>query len=288
MIRGCIFDIKRFAVHDGNGIRTTVFLKGCNLRCLWCHNPEGMFSVPQTAYYAHKCIGCGECAGVCPAQAHRIEDGKHLFDRALCIGCGKCAAVCLGDALTFYGREMTADELLPLLLEDREFYESSSGGVTFSGGECMLQADFLREILRLCKENGIHTAVDTAGDVPWESFEKVIPYTDLFLYDVKAATESLHKEGTGVSNARILENLKRLSDAGAEIIVRVPVIGGYNDTAEEIERIAAILKPLRIRSVELLPYHAMGEHKYEAIGQVGQTFTVPDADTMALFRKLFN
>ena len=276
-MKATIFDIQRNSYVDGPGIRTTVFFKGCNLRCLWCHNPESQSAKAQMMLFKNKCTGCGKCREKCP-------NGMTSCDL-----CGKCTFYCPNDAREICGKEYTAEEVLSEVIKDKSFYESSGGGVTFSGGECMLQADFLREILRMCKENGIHTAVDTAGDVPWGAFEKVIPYTDLFLYDVKAATESLHTEGTGVSNTRILENLARLSaETKAEIIVRVPVIGGYNDTAEEMAKIAAVLKPLRIRSVELLPYHAMGEHKYEAIGQVGRTFTVPDADTMALFRKLFS
>ena len=288
MMQGIVFDIKHFAVHDGPGIRTTVFLKGCNLRCAWCHNPEGSSGNPQIAYYAHKCIGCDECVRVCPAGAHKIVDGVHDFRRERCIACGECSTACVADALMLFGRRMTAKELLPLVLEDRDFYASSGGGVTFSGGECMLQSDFLCEILRLCKAEGIHTAVDTAGDVPWEAFAKVLPYTDLFLYDVKAITFALHKEGTGVSNERIVENLARLSGAtSAEITVRVPVIGGYNDTDEEISRIAAFLKPFRIRSVELLPYHAMGAHKYAAIGKEGVPFTEPTEAEMEKIKRLF-
>ena len=145
-----VFEIKRFAVHDGDGIRTTVFLKGCPLRCVWCHNPEGISPSPELAYYAHKCVGCGECAQVCPVGAHSISDGVHSLDRALCTACGKCAEVCLGDALTLYGKEMTVDELMPRLLEDREFYLNSGGGVTVSGGECLTHAEFCRELLSIC------------------------------------------------------------------------------------------------------------------------------------------
>ena len=166
-----ISDLKRFAVHDGDGIRTTVFFKGCSLKCVWCHNPEGIGFKPQLAYYNHKCLGCGECVGVCPVGAHKVAEQGHSFNRELCIGCGKCSEVCFGNALTFYGKKVTVDELLPVLLEDREFYENSGGGVTISGGECLCQADFCTELLKKLKENGIHTAVDTCGFVPREAFE---------------------------------------------------------------------------------------------------------------------
>ncbi len=275
-MKATIFDIQRNSYVDGPGIRTAVFFKGCNLRCAWCHNPESQSASLQMLFWKNKCTGCGKCAQMCP------------YAGTSCDLCGKCTIYCPHDAREICGREYTAEELLREIIKDKPFYASSGGGVTFSGGECMLQADFLSEILRLCKAEGIHTAVDTAGDVPWESFEKVLPYTDLFLYDVKAATEALHKEGTGVSNTRILENLARLSEeTEAEIIVRVPVIGGYNDTDEEISKIAAVLAPLRIRSVELLPYHAMGEHKYAAIGKEGVPFTVPTEADMNAFRRLF-
>ena len=161
-----IFEIKRFAVHDGDGIRTTVFFKGCPLKCVWCHNPEGIDFKPELAYYENKCINCGECIRVCPNNAHTIEKGVHIFNRKKCTGCGNCEEVCLGNALTLYGEEVTEDELLPKLLEDKEFYENSNGGVTLSGGECLMQSDFCAELLKKLKENGINTAVDTCGFVP--------------------------------------------------------------------------------------------------------------------------
>ena len=174
-----IIDIKRFAVHDGDGIRTTLFLKGCSLKCVWCHNPEGIGFAPQLAYYPDKCIRCGECIEVCAAGAHKITDGMHSFDRTRCVGCGKCESACLGRALTFYGREMTVDEVLPKLLEDRDFYESSNGGVTLSGGECLMHADFCAELLKKLKDEGIRTAVDTCGRGPRSAFDKTMPYTDI-------------------------------------------------------------------------------------------------------------
>ena len=168
-----VFEIKRFAVHDGDGIRTTVFLKGCTLKCVWCHNPEGIGFEPQLALYEEKCINCGGCVKVCPQKAHKIENGKHVFERKECISCGKCEDACFSGALSLYGKEMFVDELMSILLEDKDFYESSGGGVTVSGGECLMQADFVKELLMLLKETGIHTAVDTCGYVPEEAFKKV-------------------------------------------------------------------------------------------------------------------
>jgi len=259
-----IFEIKRFAVHDGDGIRTTVFFKGCPLRCIWCHNPEGLSAKPQLAYYAHKCVGCGECARVCPSQAHIMTNQAHVYDRHLCIGCGKCAEACLGDALTFYGKEMTVDELLPLLLEDKAFYENSGGGVTLSGGECLMQADFCAELLKRLKENGIHTAVDTCGSIPENALDTVMPYTDVFLYDIKAYDGEIHTKCTGRSNQQILKNLKYLDECGKNIEIRIPYVPGYN--ADQVEKIAYFLSDLKhVTKIRVLAYHNYAGSKYAAL-----------------------
>lgn len=264
-LKGRIFEIKRLAIHDGDGIRTTVFFKGCPLKCVWCHNPEGIAHQPQLAYYSQKCIGCMECVTVCPARAHRDENGVHTFDRTACQGCGACADVCLGEALTFFGREVTVDELLPVLLEDKEFYESSGGGVTLSGGECLVQADFCAELLKRLKEQGIHTAVDTCGFVSRETLDKVIPYTDVFLYDVKAVDEDVHIKCTGQSNRIILENLKYLDEKGKTTQIRIPYVPEYN--AGQMENIRAFLSGLNhVDEVRVLGYHNYAGSKYEALG----------------------
>ena len=263
-MKAIISDIKRFAVHDGDGIRTTVFLKGCPLKCVWCHNPEGIGFGPQIAFYGDKCIGCGECASVCDNNAHIMEKGKHIIDRNKCVGCGKCAEVCLGAALQFYGKEYTVDELLPLLLEDNEFYKNSGGGVTLSGGECLMQADFCEELLKKLKEQGVNTAVDTCGFVSRESIDKVLPYTDTFLYDIKAINSAVHKKCTGVDNTIILENIKYINSRGKNIEVRIPYVPSYN--RGEIDEIAEFLKPLEnVRKVKVLPYHNFAGSKYEAL-----------------------
>ena len=271
-----IFDIQRNSFVDGPGIRTTVFFKGCNLKCKWCHNPESQNFEKQMMIYKNKCTGCGKCASVCP---------HHLSS---CEFCGKCEILCPNDARKVCGKEYTPEEVLKEVIKDKTFYETSNGGVTFSGGECMLQADFLCETLKLCKENGIHTAIDTAGCVSWEHFEKIMPYADMFLYDVKCFDEQKHKEYTGVSNKLILENLKKISDTtNKDIIIRIPVVHGVNDDEKEMGMIAEFLKGIRYTSVDLLPYHKMGEHKYDALDMAYTEFEVPDKAVIDGYKKLF-
>lgn len=270
-MKATIFDIQRNSFVDGPGIRTTVFFKGCNLKCKWCHNPESQSTQKQMMYYKDKCIGCGKCAEVCPNQLKK------------CDFCGKCELYCPADARKVCGKEYSANEVFNEIAKDKIFYENSGGGATFSGGECMLQTDFLCEILKKCHEDGIHTAVDTAGNVPWEYFEKILPYTDMFLYDVKAFSEDLHKQGTGVSNKLILENLLRLSGK-CDIIIRIPVIGGFNDDKAELRQIAGFLKKIKCIKKEPLPYHSMGEHKYDALSMEYENYSVPD---MKEIKKIF-
>lgn len=263
--KGIIADIKRFAVHDGDGIRTTLFLKGCSLKCIWCHNPECIGFKPQLAYYENKCVRCGECVRVCPTGAHEITECGHLFHRDICTACGKCIDACINNVLTYYGKEMSVEELLPVLLEDKEFYDNSGGGVTLSGGECLCQADFCAELLRALKAKGIHTAVDTCGMVSRESLDKVISYTDIFLYDIKAIDESVHIKCTGQSNKMILENIAYIDACGKDIEVRIPYVPDFNDN--QIEKIAVFLKPYKnVKKVKVLPYHNYAGTKYKALG----------------------
>ncbi len=264
-MKAVISDIKRFAVHDGDGIRTTVFFKGCSLKCVWCHNPESIDFKPQIAYYENKCIGCGECVLVCKQDAHSITENGHIFDRARCVGCAACGDICLGEAITFYGKVMSVDELLPILLEDRAFYENSGGGVTLSGGECLCQADFCAELLKRLKENGIHTAVDTCGFVPRESIDKVMPYTDIFLYDIKAIDRDVHIKCTGQPNDLILENIKHIDSCVKAVEVRIPFVPEFNDG--QIQKISDFLSKLNnITAVKVLPYHNYAGSKYKALG----------------------
>lgn len=270
-----IFDIQRMSSVDGPGIRTTVFFKGCNLRCLWCHNPEGFERKPQMLFYKDKCIGCGKCKTVCSNALQR------------CDLCGKCTVYCEAEARRICGKEYTVDELFAEIKKDKRFYENSGGGVTFSGGECMLQIDFLVEIMKKCKENGIATAVDTAGNVSWTHFQKILPYTDLFLYDVKCYSDDLHKKLTGVSNLLILENLKRLS-ACANVIARIPVIPNINDDMAEMQRIKRFLQDISIKDVQILPYHGFGEKKYEALGLKYKSYGIVKDEKMEKIQMLFS
>ena len=275
MNKAIIFDIHRCSTSDGPGIRTTVFFKGCNLKCAWCHNPESQAFKPQMMFYKDKCTGCGKCTEVCPTPKN-------------CTLCGKCSFYCPIDARKVCGKEYTVDEVFDEIIKDKAFYENSSGGVTFSGGECMLQMDFLIEILKKCKENGIHTAVDTAGHIPFQSFEKILPYTDLFLYDIKMFDSQKHKKYTGVGNELILENLKKLFKSKAKIWIRTPIISDINDSIEEMHFIKDFLdKNGKFEKIELLPYHAMGENKYSAIGKEAQRFVPPDEEELKELKAIF-
>lgn len=275
-MKATIFDIERNSFVDGPGIRTTVFFKGCNLKCKWCHNPESQAPEKEMMLYKDKCIGCGKCREVCP---------NHLKK---CDFCGKCELFCAADARRICGKEYTVDEVLSEILKDKSFYETSDGGATFSGGECMLQIDFLCELLKKCKENGIHTTVDTAGNVPWKYFEFIIPYTDMFLFDVKCISENLHIAGTGASNRLIIENLTTLSSVfKGSIFIRIPVIGSFNDTKEEMNKIKEFLNNINFDKIELLPYHNMGNNKYTALNRVLPDYIVPDKNKMDKFQKIF-
>ena len=266
-MKGRLVDIKRFAVHDGPGIRTTVFLKGCSLRCIWCHNPESRRSEPELAFLAHKCIGCGACAEVCPQNAHRLADEHHELLRDRCVACGRCADECLSDSLILYGREREAADVAADILEDAPFYETSGGGATLSGGEPLLQADFCAELFAILRQHHVHCALDTCGNVPWTSFERLLPLTDLFLYDLKHPDPERHRQLTGCDNRLILDNLRRLSDAGKPIEVRMPLVPQHNmdpDTLREAGRILADCHA--VTAVRLLAYHDYARSKFTAVG----------------------
>ena len=268
---GRLFDIEHGSFVDGPGLRTVVFFKGCNLRCAWCHNPESQSRERQLAVYRDKCIVCGRCGQVCPSPAQ-------------CTLCGECELFCPSGARRCYGEDFTVAQVMEQVEKDRDFY-GDTGGVTCSGGECMLQPDFLLALLRECKERGIHTAVDTAGHLPYEAFERIRPMTDLFLYDLKLWDDRKHRQYVGVSNRQILDNLDRLLDSGAAVWVRIPILVGINDGEAEMRAVAAFLKG-RAQRVELLPYHRMGENKYTALGLPPSVFEVPSAEQMERLRAI--
>ena len=286
---GRIINIKRFEIHDGDGLRTTLFLKGCPLRCKWCHNPETLSPKSELGYYAHKCISCGKCVEICPYGAHAIKDGKHTFDREKCKTCGKCASVCLGDALIFYGEKVTPSDILPKLIADKEFYKSSGGGVTVSGGEPLLQADFVAEVLRLLKQKDINTAVDTCLFASKTQLEKVVPFTDTFLVDVKAFDRELHKELTGQYNDLILDNIRYLSSIGKQMEIRIPFVPNQN--SGEIGKIAEFLSSIQtIKGVRVLPYHNLSGTKYDSLDMSytlsNDTTPPPEKDEVENARKV--
>jgi len=266
-VTGTIFDVMRFAVNDGPGIRTTVFLKGCLLSCWWCHNPEGLHRGIEVAYRVDRCILCGECVDACPHRALALEETRVVRDEAQCVLCGSCADACYTEAQERIGRDISVRDLLQEILKDRVFYDESGGGVTFSGGEPLLQFDFLLAALLACKEQEVHTAVETSGLTSTEHLDRIRAATDLFLFDVKLVDEERHKRFTGVSNTRILENLRFLASAGAAVVVRLPLIPGVNDDDVNIDALAELLAGLEtIREVHLLPYHAGASAKYRSLG----------------------
>jgi pyruvate formate lyase activating enzyme len=267
-ITGRIFDIQRFSIHDGPGIRTTVFLKGCPLRCLWCHNPEGVAPEPELSFLPDKCIGCRYCLSACSRQAHRAgEDGRHLLDRTRCVVCGQCAKSCYSGALEVVGRDVTVEETLEEVLKDRTFYETSGGGMTLSGGEPLLQIDFTEALLERACDEGLDTAVETCGHAAWDRFARLLDNVDLFLYDIKETDPARHMEYAGVGNELILENLRRLHDAGAAVLVRLPIVPGLNDRPDHFEKVAELARGLpHLKGVEVMPYHRLGTSKLARFG----------------------
>lgn len=265
-MKGCIFNVQRFSVHDGPGIRTNVFLKGCPLRCIWCHNPEGLSPNKQIKYSPEKCIACGDCADACLYGGHLVENKIHMVDFSRCIACMNCAAACPADALEADGVDRSVDEIIAEVLRDKSFFESSGGGMTLSGGEPFYQSEFALELLKAAKNEGIHCAVETCGMASTEAFEQALPYVDLFLFDYKATGEELHRRVTGASQMQILKNLEFISKAGANVILRCPLIPDINDNEDHYKGIAETANKYNVKEINIMPYHSLGNGKRQKLG----------------------
>jgi len=288
---GQVFDVQRYSIHDGPGIRTTVFLKGCPLTCLWCQNPESQLRRSQLFFLADRCQGCGVCVSVCPNGAVKLVDGKSLTDRDLCDGTGTCVPACPNEARSLVGRRATASEIFREVAADAIFYESSGGGVTLSGGEPLAQSTFSAALLGLCREAGFHTAVETCGHASWRAVSEVVPLADLVLFDFKHMDPQAHSRCTGVSNDLILDNARRIHhELGKAMIARVPIVPGYNDSTENISAVAKFVADEFGGSVavNLIPYHRMGGSKLERLGRSADELdiTPPASEHMLALRSL--
>lgn len=277
---GIVFGIQRFSIHDGPGIRTTIFLKGCNVNCVWCHNPEGIPIQQMLSYNASKCVGCGGCVAVCPAGVHVFEDGVHKVNREKCRFCEKCVEVCPAEALEVLGERITAEEAIQQLLRDKSYY-TGEGGITLSGGEALLQREFATAVMFGAKEEGIKCALETNGTLPWDYYEQVLPYVDIFLVDYKVTDPEVYRKYVGGDNSKVEANLRRLYDAGAHIRIRCPIIPGVNDTEDHFKKIAELtLEMPNLEGAELLPYHKLGISKAARIGIESEEFEMPSNETV--------
>jgi len=280
---GVIFNIQRYSIHDGPGIRTTVFLKGCPLNCWWCQNPESQLSGQEMIFWEDRCISCGACSTICPSGAIQMKDGIPVTEKEKCILCGKCIEKCPTLAREMIGEKLTTEEVIKEIEKDLIFYEESSGGVTFSGGEPLGQSEFLESLLVCCQKKKIHTAVDTSGYISWKILSKISSKVDLFLYDLKIMDSGRHKKYTGISNEIIIENLKKLSSVHRNIFIRFPVIPGINDDSQNIKEMGEFLSSLKIAQVNLLPYHYIGIDKYRRLGRIYKLVTTQPPSEEKLF-----
>ena len=289
-----VTNIQKYSIHDGDGIRTTVFFKGCHLRCWWCHNPETQIFEPELQVDTPKCIGCGRCEEVCPQGAITISpEGKAVTDRSKCTVCGICESACLGNYRTVVGREYSIKDLVRICLQDQMFYEESGGGVTLSGGEVMaMDIEYIRYLVKALHNEGIDVTIDTCGQAPWSNYEALLPYVNTWLYDIKVMDEDKHKKYIGAGNKVILDNLKGLAGSGARIYIRIPTIREVNGDHESMQAIIDFLKENDIRppQVNLLPYHSTGSHKYGKLGRkyLAEDLTTPSNEEMESFVRQWN
>lgn len=277
---GILTEIQRFTVHDGPGVRSMAFLKGCPLRCKWCQNPETWNTHPELLHSPDECINCGKCVTVCSSNAINITSGGMEIDRKKCVNCGDCAKTCYSGALKITGEYMTVEEVFKALMEDEIFYKNSGGGITLSGGECTMQAEFVIQLLKKLKEHGIHTAIETCGHCQKEKFERITEYVDRILYDIKIPYDEKSRTFTGQGNELILSNLKVASEQGKDIILRFPMIPGVNDDKASLNAIADIAIKNNIKRINILPFHQAGTSKWKAIGRkyTFENYEVPTED----------